>query len=79
MLILKINCSCTWYCHLTLFEFGFIYRYRKHNPRKYSICAEKKNYLNKFHFGKLEKRNDLRKTNVIHDLKNIKLTNKPKK
>lgn len=29
----------------------------------------KKNYLNKFHFGKLEKRNDLRKTNVIHDLK----------
>lgn len=29
----------------------------------------KKTYLNKFHFGKLEKRNDLRKTNVIHDLK----------
>lgn len=31
--------------------------------------GRKKNYLNKFHFGKLEKRNDLRKTNVIHDLK----------
>lgn len=27
----------------------------------------KKNYLNKFYFGKLKKWNDLRKINVIYD------------